>query len=253
MTGGERIFAAGADISEFGGPERVASSGHVARRSRRVATIPRLSSPPSPDTPWAAGPSSRWLATTGWRRSGRCSASPRSCSASSPAAAARNGCPAGRPGRAKDIILTGRQVKAEALRIGLADEIVAPEEVNARALALAAELAPGPLQPRRLRRGRSTAASTADRRPGARADLRRRVPHRGHPDRREELPRAGPRQGPVHRTLRGRWDVVRRRKGSTIYFEDTGGERCGGDLRARVPDGSRDVEPQVAELAGEFR
>jgi enoyl-CoA hydratase len=50
------------------------------------------------------------------------------------------------PARAKDLILSGRQVKAdEALRIGLADEVVPHEELHERALALAAEYAKGPL------------------------------------------------------------------------------------------------------------
>jgi enoyl-CoA hydratase/carnithine racemase len=48
--------------------------------------------------------------------------------------------------RAKDMILTGRQVGAEeALRIGLVDRVVPHDEVNSRALELAAELARGPL------------------------------------------------------------------------------------------------------------
>jgi enoyl-CoA hydratase len=42
------------------------------------------------------------------------------------------------------MVLTGRQVAAdEALRIGLVDEVVAPDELHARALGLAAELARG--------------------------------------------------------------------------------------------------------------
>ena len=42
--------------------------------------------------------------------------------------------------------MTGRQVKAdEALRIGLANEVVAHDELHDRALAVAAELARGPL------------------------------------------------------------------------------------------------------------
>ena len=50
------------------------------------------------------------------------------------------------PSRAKDIILSGRQVGAEeALRIGLADRAVPAESVFETALAWAAELARGPL------------------------------------------------------------------------------------------------------------
>jgi enoyl-CoA hydratase len=48
------------------------------------------------------------------------------------------------PSRAKELILTGRQVRAdEALRIGLVDEVVAPDDLHDRAYALAAELAAG--------------------------------------------------------------------------------------------------------------
>ena len=50
------------------------------------------------------------------------------------------------PARAKDMILRGRQVGAEeALRIGLVDEVVAPDELHPRALAVAGELAKGAL------------------------------------------------------------------------------------------------------------
>ncbi|MEI8237904.1 MAG: enoyl-CoA hydratase-related protein, partial [Actinomycetota bacterium] len=49
--------------------------------------------------------------------------------------------------RAKEMIITGRQVKAdEALRIGLADEVVPNEQLHERAFALAAEVANGALQ-----------------------------------------------------------------------------------------------------------
>src|SRR4029453_13702788 len=48
------------------------------------------------------------------------------------------------PSKAKDLVLPGRQVAAdEALRIGLCDEVVAPEALHERAFALAAELARG--------------------------------------------------------------------------------------------------------------
>jgi enoyl-CoA hydratase len=48
------------------------------------------------------------------------------------------------PARAKEMILSGRQVRAEeAFRIGLADEVVAPDALMERALERAAELARG--------------------------------------------------------------------------------------------------------------
>jgi enoyl-CoA hydratase len=51
------------------------------------------------------------------------------------------------PSKAKEMMITGRQVKAEeALRIGLADEHVSSDELHQRALALAAEVARGALQ-----------------------------------------------------------------------------------------------------------
>ena len=49
------------------------------------------------------------------------------------------------PARAKELIFTGRQVKAdEALDIGLVDRVVEPEELMDDALAWAAQLAAGP-------------------------------------------------------------------------------------------------------------
>ena len=49
------------------------------------------------------------------------------------------------PARAKELIFTGRFVEAdEALRIGLVDRVVAPDDVYAEAFALARQLAEGP-------------------------------------------------------------------------------------------------------------
>ena len=53
--------------------------------------------------------------------------------------------------RAKELLFTGRQVKAdEALAIGLCDEVVPHDQVHERALALAAEVARGALQAQAL-------------------------------------------------------------------------------------------------------
>ena len=53
--------------------------------------------------------------------------------------------------RAKEMMLTGRQVRAEeAFAIGLADEVVAPEALMARALDLAVVVAVGPRVAARL-------------------------------------------------------------------------------------------------------
>ena len=50
------------------------------------------------------------------------------------------------PSRAKELILTGRQVRAdEALSIGLVNRVAAPDDVLDAALAWAAELAAGPV------------------------------------------------------------------------------------------------------------
>ena len=49
--------------------------------------------------------------------------------------------------KAKEMMITGRQVKAEeALRIGLADEVVSSETLHDRALSLATEVAAGALE-----------------------------------------------------------------------------------------------------------
>ena len=108
------------------------------------------------------------------------------------------------PSRAKELCLTGRQVKAEeALRIGLADEVV-DEDPMARALELAAEVASGPLVAQALP-SRSSTPACRGRWPTAwpleRAAFVDVVRHRGQRDRHRQLPRARPRQGDVHRPL----------------------------------------------------
>jgi enoyl-CoA hydratase/carnithine racemase len=146
VWGGERIFAAGADINEFGGPDEARSIGRQIRAALdAVAAIPRTTI----------------AAVTGFALGGGCELA-LACDLRVVAETAKFGQPEillgiipGGGGtqrlprlvgasRAKDIILTGRQVDAaEALRIGLADRVVPADQVLATALELAAGLAAG--------------------------------------------------------------------------------------------------------------
>lgn len=149
VTGGERIFAAGADISQFGGPaegRRIGEGFHRALDA--VAAIPRFVV----------------AAVAGYALGGGCELA-LACDYRIASERAVFGQPEVLLGivpggggsqrlprvvgnsRAKEMMITGRQVKAEeALRIGLVDELVQPEDLHTRALALAAEVARGAVQ-----------------------------------------------------------------------------------------------------------
>jgi len=146
VTGGDRLFAAGADISEFGGPEDARTiGGGFLRALNAVAAIPRCVI----------------AAVSGFALGGGCELAV-ACDLRIASERAKFGqpevllgiIPGGGgtqrlarlvgPSVAKELILTGRQVGAEeALRIGLVNEVVAPDELHDRAYALAAELAAG--------------------------------------------------------------------------------------------------------------
>ncbi len=148
ITGGDRLFAAGADISQFGGPDEahmIGAAFHDALDA--VAAIPRFVI----------------AAVSGYALGGGCELA-LACDYRIASERAVFGqpeillgiIPGGGgtqrlarlvgSGRAKEMCLTGRQVRAEeALSIGLADEVVTPEELIDRAIALAAEIAAGPL------------------------------------------------------------------------------------------------------------
>lgn len=149
ITGGDRIFAAGADISQFGGPEEAAEIGPLFHDAiGAFAALPRFVI----------------AAVSGYALGGGCELA-LGCDYRIASEKAVFGQPEillgiipGGGGtqrlarvvgasKAKEMCLTGRQVKAdEALRIGLADEVVVPDELHDRALALAAEVAKGALQ-----------------------------------------------------------------------------------------------------------
>ena len=146
ITGGDRLFAAGADISEFGGPEdaaRIGASFHAALNA--VAALPCFTI----------------AAVSGFALGGGCELA-MACDYRIASTKAVFGQPEillgiipGGGGtqrlprlvgasRAKEIMITGRQVKAdEALSIGLANEVVEPDALMARALELAISIASG--------------------------------------------------------------------------------------------------------------
>jgi len=148
VWGGERIFAAGADISEFGGPEEARAIGGRFREALDLL---------------AAVPRATIAAITGYALGGGCELA-MACDFRVAADDAKLGqpeillgiIPGGGgtqrlarlvgPARAKDVILTGRQVPAEeALRIGLVDRTVPKERVLDEALEWAGSLARGAL------------------------------------------------------------------------------------------------------------
>ncbi|WP_420451044.1 enoyl-CoA hydratase/isomerase family protein [Ilumatobacter sp.] len=148
VTGGEKIFAAGADISQFGGQDEARDIG------------PRFH-----DTIGAIAELPRFViaAVGGYALGGGCELA-LGCDYRIASERAVFGqpeillgiIPGGGgtqrlarvvgPSRAKEMCITGRQVDAtEALRIGLADEVVPADELHPRAFELAAQVARGAL------------------------------------------------------------------------------------------------------------
>lgn len=148
VYGGERIFAAGADIARFGGPEGARVIGKMLGRALdSLAALPRMVI----------------AAVSGYALGGGCELA-MACDVRMAADSATFGqpeillgiIPGGGgtqrlarlvgPSRAKEIMMSGRQVKAdEALRIGLADRVVPAASLFDEALAWAGEFARGPL------------------------------------------------------------------------------------------------------------
>ena len=147
VTGGDRLFAAGADVTQFSAERAADIAATFHRVLDAVAAFPR---------PTIA-------AISGYALGGGCELA-LACDFRIASEKAVFGQPEillgiipGGGGtqrlprlvgasRAKELIFTGRQVKAaEALAIGLADEVVAPEDLHDHALAKATALAAGPV------------------------------------------------------------------------------------------------------------
>ena len=147
VTGGDRLFAAGADITEFKGPDEARSIGGLFLDAfNALAALPR---------PTIA-------CISGFALGGGCELA-LACDFRIGSSKAKLGqpeillgiIPGGGgtqrlarlvgPAVAKDLIFSGRQVAAEeAQRIGLLDRVTEPDDLEAAALAWAAELAAGP-------------------------------------------------------------------------------------------------------------
>jgi len=146
VTGGDRIFAAGADISEFGGPdEAVGITERIHASLDALAAVPRFVI--AAVSGYALGGGCELALSCDYRIAGPRAVfgQPEILLGTIPGGGGtqRLARLVG-PGRAKEICITGRQVSAEeALRIGLADEVVPAEELHDRAMSLAVECARG--------------------------------------------------------------------------------------------------------------
>lgn len=149
VTGSDRIFAAGADISEFAGPDEARVIGRLfVDALGAIAAIPRVVI----------------AAVSGPALGGGCELA-LACDLRIASSTARFGqpeillgiIPGGGgtqrlarlvgPSRAKDLVLSGRNVAAdEALRIGLVDEVVDADGFATRVHEVAAKYATGPVQ-----------------------------------------------------------------------------------------------------------
>jgi len=158
-------FAAGAEISEFGGPVEAARiGGGFVEALDAVAAIPRMVI----------------AAVSGYALGGGCELA-LACDVRFASTKAKFGqpevllgiIPGGGgtqrlarlvgPSRAKDLILSGRQVAApEALAMGLVDRVVEPGELMDAALAYAAELAAGAVAAQALAKHAIDAGLEAD-------------------------------------------------------------------------------------------
>lgn len=146
VMGSDRLFSAGAEISEFGGPKEAREIGGMFRDALgAVAAIPRFTI--AAITGVALGGGCELALACDWRIAGDNArlGQPEVLLGIIPGGGGTQRLPRliG-AAKAKEIMITGRQVQAdEALSIGLVDEVVRAADVHARALAKAAEIASG--------------------------------------------------------------------------------------------------------------
>jgi enoyl-CoA hydratase len=148
VTGGDRLLAAGADISQFGGPAEAAVIGEGFHSTLdALAALPRFVI--AAVSGYALGGGCELALACDYRIASEQAVfgQPEILLGIIPGGGGTQRLPrAVGVSRAKEMCITGRQVRAEeALRIGLADEVVPHDQLHDRALALAAEIAAGAL------------------------------------------------------------------------------------------------------------
>jgi len=149
LYGGEKVFAAGADIKEMSVMSYPQMLAHSRRLQACFSTVARIGKPVvAAITGYALGGGLELALCADFRVMGERAkvGQPEIQLGIIPGAGGTQRLPrlVG-PARAKDMIFTGRHVRAEeAMTVGLADEVVPDDEVQATAVALAAKFSDGP-------------------------------------------------------------------------------------------------------------
>ena len=148
-TGGEKVFAAGADVKEFAGQDHAHMLRDAARLTSSLDALARMPKPViAAVTGYALGGGCELALTADFRVSADNArwGQPEILLGIIPGAGGTQRLPrlVG-PAKAKDLIFTGRFVDAqEALEIGLVDVVVPKDEVYPTALKMAAQVREGP-------------------------------------------------------------------------------------------------------------
>jgi enoyl-CoA hydratase/carnithine racemase len=149
IFGGEKVFAAGADVKEFATMDHAQMSRDAERLSDSFSALARVPKPViAAVTGYALGGGCELALTADFRISAHNArwGQPEILLGIIPGGGGTQRLPRliG-PAKAKDLIYTGRMIDAEeALAIGLVDAVVAADEVYSSALAMAAKFAKGP-------------------------------------------------------------------------------------------------------------
>jgi enoyl-CoA hydratase len=149
IYGGEKVFAAGADVKEFAGQDHAQMMLDAGRLSSALSALAALPKPViAAVTGYALGGGCELALTCDWRvvaEDAKLGQPEIKLGLIPGAGGTQRLARLVGPAKAKDIVFSGRMVDAEeALRIGLADRVVPAAEVYSAALTMAAKFARGP-------------------------------------------------------------------------------------------------------------